>query len=125
MLHSVFITPVFPDNSPKATTANVPEYVPTVVDSSVDESEETSLLKELAEMGFMQVDMDKDILRPNENNIEHSVDEPAGLSSWDTLLEDLKELGFHDEEMNKKLLAKNDGSIKRAVLDLIAEEKHE
>ncbi|MED6210784.1 hypothetical protein PIB30_067393 [Stylosanthes scabra] len=82
-------------------------------------SVEETLLKELEEMGFKQVDLNKEILRMNEYNLEQSVDDLCGVSEWDPILEELQEMGFHDNEMNKRLLKKNNGSIKRVVMDLI------
>ncbi|KAF3436927.1 hypothetical protein FNV43_RR19680 [Rhamnella rubrinervis] len=93
------------------------------------EAEETSannagveniLLKELAEMGFKQVDLNKEILRLNEYNLEQSLDDLCGVSEWDPILEELHEMGFSDTETNKKLLVKNNGSLKRVVMDLIS-----
>lgn len=84
---------------------------------------EKSLLKELEDMGFKQVDLNKEILRMNEYNLEQSVDALCGVSEWDPILEELQEMGFSDNEMNKKLLKKNNGSIKRVVMDLLTAEK--
>lgn len=84
---------------------------------------EMSLLQELEEMGFKQVDLNKEILRKNEYDLEQSVDDLCGVAEWDPILEELKEMGFCDKEMNKKLLKKNNGSIKRVVMDLIAGEQ--
>ncbi|XP_010251061.1 PREDICTED: protein NBR1 homolog [Nelumbo nucifera] len=81
---------------------------------------EQTLLKELEEMGFKQADLNKEILRMNDYNLEKSVDDLCGVAEWFPILEELQEMGFHDKEMNKKLLIKNGGSIKRVVLDLIA-----
>ncbi|CAK9158102.1 unnamed protein product [Ilex paraguariensis] len=84
---------------------------------------EQTLLRELEEMGFRQVDLNKEVLRANEYDLEQSVDDLCGASEWDPILEELQEMGFFDKEMNKKLLKKNNGSIKRVVMDLIAGEK--
>lgn len=84
---------------------------------------EQSLLKELEEMGFKHVDLNKEILRLNGYNLEQSLEDLCGISEWDPILEELQEMGFCDKEMNKKLLQKNKGSIKRVVLDLINGEK--
>lgn len=84
---------------------------------------EDTLLKELEEMGFKQVDLNIEVLRTNEYDLERSVDELCGVAEWDPILEELKEMGFEDKETNKKLLAKNNGSITRVVMDLIAGEK--
>ncbi|PHU23802.1 hypothetical protein BC332_08909 [Capsicum chinense] len=84
---------------------------------------EMSLLQELEEMGFKQVDLNKEILRKNEYDLELSVDDLCGVKEWDPMLVELEEMGFCDKEMNKQLLKKNNGSIKRVVMDLIAGEK--
>ncbi|XP_010534154.1 PREDICTED: protein NBR1 homolog [Tarenaya hassleriana] len=84
---------------------------------------EQALLKELEEMGFKEIDLNKEILRKNEYNLEQSVDALCGVSDWDPILEELQEMGFHDNETNKRLLKKNNGSIKGVVLDLLAGEK--
>ncbi|KAM5571916.1 hypothetical protein ABKV19_012144 [Rosa sericea] len=84
---------------------------------------EGTLLKELEEMGFKQVNLNKEILRRNEYNLEQSVDDLCEVAEWDPILEELQEMGFSDTEMNKKLLAKNNGSIKRVVMDLINGDK--
>lgn len=84
---------------------------------------EQQLLKELDEMGFKQMALNKEILRMNEYNLEQSVDALCGVSEWDPILDELEEMGFCDKEKNKELLKKNNGSIKRVVMDLIAKEK--
>ncbi|KAL2935919.1 Protein NBR1-like protein [Bienertia sinuspersici] len=83
---------------------------------------EETLLKELEDMGFNQIDVNKKVLRGNNYDLEKSVDDLCGVSEWDPILEDLKEMGFEDKETNKKLLAKNNGSIMRVVMDLITAE---
>ncbi|XP_058193808.1 protein JOKA2-like isoform X2 [Rhododendron vialii] len=109
----------------------VPSYLPStssgLPSSSQGASEitgvEQTLLRELEEMGFKQVDLNKEILRMNEYNLEQSVDELCGVAEWDPILEELREMGFSDNVTNKRLLKKNNGSIKRVVMDLIAGEK--
>ncbi|MQL93395.1 hypothetical protein Taro_026028 [Colocasia esculenta] len=86
---------------------------------------EQTLLKELEEMGFRQIDLNKEVLRLNDYDLEQSLNDLCGISEWDPLLEELQEMGFSDKERNKKLLIKNGGSIKRVVLDLIAGERAE
>ncbi|KAG6424532.1 hypothetical protein SASPL_114950 [Salvia splendens] len=105
-----------------------PPAVPiAVVPESVELPEkhlmEDKLLKELAEMGFKQVDLNKEVLRMNEYDLEQAVDDLCGVAEWDPILEELEEMGFRNTEMNKKLLKKNNGSIKRVVMDLIAGEE--
>ncbi|XVF49322.1 hypothetical protein PTKIN_Ptkin04bG0001900 [Pterospermum kingtungense] len=80
---------------------------------------EQTLLKELEDMGFKQVDLNKEILRRNEYDLEKSVEDLCGVAEWDPILEELQEMGFCDAAMNKKLLKKNNGSIKGVVMDLL------
>ncbi|KAK4767498.1 hypothetical protein SAY86_015248 [Trapa natans] len=92
-------------------------------DTSADsDSVEQNLLKELAEMGFKQVDLNKEVLRMNTYDLQQSVDDLCGVSEWDPILEELHEMGFRDKEINKKLLKKNGGSIRRVVMDLLTGE---
>ncbi|BAF09216.1 protein NBR1 homolog [Oryza sativa Japonica Group] len=128
--------PVFDEPAPEPAVTPVPPTVnvpagnaPASVGASssdhhgIDNLTEEKLLKELEEMGFRQVDLNKEILRQNKYNLEQSVDDLCGVSEWDPLLEELQEMGFEDTEINKEMLEKNGGSIKRAVMDLIAREK--
>ncbi|KAJ8752073.1 hypothetical protein K2173_001100 [Erythroxylum novogranatense] len=92
-------------------------------DASADNTVEATLLKELEEMGFKQVGLNKEILRLNEYNLEQSVDHLCDVSEWDPILVELHEMGFRDKETNKKLLKKNEGSISRVVMDLLTGEK--
>lgn len=105
---------VVADPSSSAPVLEVPEY----------ESEDL-LLKELEEMGFKQVDLNKEVLRLNKYDLEQSVEDLCGFTEWDPLLDELKEMGFDDKEKNKKLLLKNGGSIKRVVMDLVTGGKAE
>lgn len=84
---------------------------------------ERSRLKELAEMGFTEVDLNREILRVNEYDLDRALDDLCDVAEWDPMLEELKEMGFRDKETNRKLLMKNGGSIKRVVMDLINAEK--
>nr|GMC69933.1 protein NBR1 homolog [Ipomoea batatas]GMC75642.1 protein NBR1 homolog [Ipomoea batatas] len=111
---------VAPARPPPPPHTNVDKPSQDVTDSS---EVELSLLKELEEMGFKQIDLNKEILRMNEYDLQQSVDDLCGVSEWDPILEELEEMGFCDKEVNKKLLKKNGGSIKRVVMDLISGEK--
>ncbi|XP_006647446.1 protein JOKA2 [Oryza brachyantha] len=124
------VPPPEPAVSPVPPTVNVPPgNAPASAGAStsdhygINNLTEEKLLKELEEMGFRQVDLNKEILRQNKYNLEQSVDDLCGVSEWDPLLAELQEMGFDDSEINKEVLAKNGGSIKRAVMDLIAREK--
>ncbi|XP_023758588.1 protein NBR1 homolog [Lactuca sativa] len=85
--------------------------------------QEENLLVELEAMGFKQLDLNKEVLRMNNYDLEKSVDDLCGVSEWDPMLEELQEMGFVDEEANRRLLKKNNGSIKRVVMDLINGER--
>lgn len=112
-------------------TRSAPPLVPSKVVDGPSSAEgaiiknplEESLLKELEEMGFKQINLNKEVLRRNEYNLEQSLDHLCGVAEWDPILEELQEMGFRDNETNKRLLVKNNGSIKRVVMDLISGEK--
>ena len=53
---------------------------------------EITMLKELEEMGFKEIDLNKEILRENEYDLEQSVDALCGVSEWDPILEELQEM---------------------------------
>lgn len=55
-------------------------------------SAEQTLLKELEEMGFKQIDLNKEILRLNEYDLEQSVDDLCGFAEWDPVLSELGEM---------------------------------
>lgn len=57
-----------------------------------DERVEQALLMELEEMGFKQTDLNKEILRKNEYDMEQSVDDLCGFAEWDPILEELHEM---------------------------------
>ncbi|GMI67317.1 Arabidopsis thaliana next to BRCA1 gene 1, next to BRCA1 gene 1 [Hibiscus trionum] len=101
-------------------TQEPPPLTPTEENS--ENAIEQTLLKELEDMGFKQVNLNKEILRMNEYNLEKSIDDLCGASEWDPMLEELQEMGFCDVEMNKMLLKKHNGSIRGAVVDLLSEE---
>lgn len=61
-------------------------------DVSGNDDVEEVLLKELEDMGFKQVDLNKEILRMNEYNLEQSVDDLCGVAEWDPILEELQEM---------------------------------
>ena len=48
---------------------------------------EDKLLRELEEMGFKQVDLNKEVLRMNEYDLEQAVDDLCGVADWDPILD--------------------------------------
>ncbi|WCJ36137.1 ubiquitin-associated (UBA)/TS-N domain-containing protein / octicosapeptide/Phox/Bemp1 (PB1) domain-containing protein [Euphorbia peplus] len=103
----------------KAPATDVPSSSSGDAAAKGEDTVEKSLLLELEQMGFKQVDLNKEVLRLNEYNLEQSVDDLCGVSEWDPILEELQEMGFSDESKNKELLKKNNGSIRRVVMDLL------
>ncbi|XP_071733930.1 protein JOKA2-like isoform X2 [Rutidosis leptorrhynchoides] len=89
----------------------------------VTDEQEQVLMKDLEDMGFKQPDLNKEVLRRNNYDLEKSIDALCGVSDWDPMLDELQEMGFEDNEANMRLLRKNNGSIKRVVMDLINGEK--
>ena len=43
-------------------------------------------------MGFRQADLNKEVLRQNEYDLQKSIDDLCGFHEWDPLLAELKEL---------------------------------
>ncbi|KAL9267686.1 JOKA2-like protein [Drosera capensis] len=117
-------TPASFPEGPAAVSGPVEVDRATSDDAENDEMLVEVLLKDLEEMGFTEVSLNKEILRINKYDMERSVEDLCGYidANWDPLLEDLEEMGFHDELTNKRLLVKNNGSIKRVVMDLVAGE---
>nr|XP_043618014.1 protein JOKA2-like [Erigeron canadensis] len=76
----------------------------------VSDDQEQALLKDLEVMGFKQLDLNKEILRINNYDLEKSVDDLCGVSDWDLLVDDLQAAGYADAK--SRLLKKNNGSIK-------------
>uniref|UniRef100_A0A1J3K492 Protein NBR1-like protein n=1 Tax=Noccaea caerulescens TaxID=107243 RepID=A0A1J3K492_NOCCA len=98
--------------------------IPVPLQEDIEKNDvEITMLKELEEMGFKEIDLNKEILRDNEYNLEQSLDALCGVSEWDPILEELQEMGFCDDVTNKRLLKKNNGSIKGVVMDLLTGEK--
>ncbi|KAJ0441212.1 putative PB1 domain, Zinc finger, ZZ-type, UBA-like superfamily, immunoglobulin-like protein [Helianthus annuus] len=89
----------------------------------VTDDKEQALVKELEAMGFKNLDLNKEILRTNNYDLDKSIDDLCGILEWDPILDELREMGFVDDEANRRLLKKNNGSIKGVVMDLISEEK--
>lgn len=82
----------FPASSSDASpVAVLPPFDPVHDDNPVEQT----LLKELEEMGFGQIDLNKEVLRLNEYNLEQSVDDLCGFSEWDPLLSELQEMVRH------------------------------
>jgi next-to-BRCA1 protein 1 len=78
-----------PVSAPQPVNAVVPEL------SDLDVHNEEKLLRELEEMGFRQIDLNKEILRQNNYNLEQSVDDLCGVNEWDPLLAELEEMVRH------------------------------
>lgn len=69
------------------------QATPSVAAATADcNSVEQTLLKELEDMGFQQVDLNKEVLRLNEYDLEQSVDDLCGFAEWDPFLSELHEM---------------------------------
>lgn len=67
--------------------------IPAPLEEDIEKNEvEISMLKELEEMGFKEIDLNKEILRENEYDFEQSVEALCGVSEWDPMLEELQEM---------------------------------
>ncbi|KAL0738917.1 hypothetical protein Bca4012_015127 [Brassica carinata] len=98
--------------------------IPAPLQEDIEKNDvEKTMLKELEEMGFKEIDLNKEILRDNEYNLEQSVEALCGVSEWDPILEELQEMGFCDDVTNLRLLKKNNGSLKGVVMDLLTGDK--
>ncbi|GKB99122.1 protein NBR1 [Tanacetum coccineum] len=120
--------PVMDSGVPSGVSAIPSPSVPVVQTTGpgaqeVSDDQEEALVKDLADMGFKQLDLNKEVLRLNNYDLEKSIDSLCGVSDWDPMLDELQEMGFADDETNRRLLKKNNGSIKRVVMDLINGEK--
>ncbi|XP_038894266.1 protein JOKA2 isoform X2 [Benincasa hispida] len=119
-----FPVPTPPANPPPTPSPKVsPASSENVTANNANNIVEETLLKTLEDMGFKRVDLNKEVLKRNEYDLELSVDELCGVSEWDPMLDELEEMGFIDKEMNKRLLMKNNGSVKRVVMELLYGEK--
>ena len=88
-----------PTSSLTSVPVNVAVPATTPVDADIDSLKEEKLLQELEEMGFKQVDLNKEILRQNKYNLEQSVDDLCGVNEWDPLLAELSEM-VRDPSLN-------------------------
>uniref|UniRef100_A0A0E0BWQ2 ZZ-type domain-containing protein n=2 Tax=Oryza meridionalis TaxID=40149 RepID=A0A0E0BWQ2_9ORYZ len=75
-------------------TARAASRLPTEPSSDHISAVEDNMLRELGQMGFGQVDLNKEIIRRNEYNLEQSIDELCGILEWDALHDELHELGI-------------------------------
>ncbi|CAM0904181.1 unnamed protein product [Alopecurus aequalis] len=82
-----------PPPLPAATPVNSSDLLPAAPSTDEVFSDiEEQLLTELAAMGFRQVDLNKEVLRQNEYDLQKSIDDLCGFHEWDPLLAELKEL---------------------------------
>ncbi|KAL5215167.1 hypothetical protein ABZP36_004319 [Zizania latifolia] len=73
--------------------------VPTApLPSTIITALEDKLLKELEHMGFRRADLNKEVLRRNEYNLEQTIDDLCGVYEWDPISAELHELGLLMEQ---------------------------
>jgi len=102
------------------------------VDDEPAEAEKYSEMKKVAEadslemtlgalesMGFKQRDLNEELLKKNDFDMQRTVDDLVMAAEWDPMLEELEEMGFYDTDMNRRLMFKNNGSVKRVVKELV------
>lgn len=58
----------------------------------VSDEQEQVLMKDLEDMGFKQPDLNKEVLRRNNYDLEKSIDALCGVSDWDPMLDELQEM---------------------------------
>lgn len=85
-------TPAVPSNQQASTEDALSSSLGRLIVGDRNDSVEEALLKELEEMGFKQIDLNKEVLRMNEYNLEQSIDELCGVSEWDPLLQELHDM---------------------------------
>lgn len=96
--------PIDLSEAPPAVTSAAPTSVAEVQASSQDDIE-MALLKELGEMGFKQVNLNKEVLRMNGYNLEQTIADLCGASEWDPMLEELEEMvGINSVEISTFLI---------------------
>jgi len=77
------------------------------------------ILGALESMGFKQRELNQELLKKNEYDVQRTVDDLVMAAEWDPMLEELEEMGFYDTDMNRRLMFKNNGSVKRVVKELV------
>ncbi|XP_077226579.1 protein JOKA2-like [Tasmannia lanceolata] len=81
---------------------------------------ERALLRELEEMGFRGVELNKQVLKMNDYNLEASLEDLCSDAELSPILLHLREMGFYDKEMNRELLIRNGGNVQGVIDDLVA-----
>lgn len=89
--------PLPSEYSPMPNSMVPPPPPPVVQDKALESVDEKSLMEErllmeLEMMGFKKVDLNKEVLRMNDYDLEKSVDDLCGVSDWDPILEELQEM---------------------------------
>eukprot|EP00898_Chlorokybus_atmophyticus_P005200 jgi/Chlat1/5681/Chrsp37S05486 len=75
--------------------------------------------RQLVDMGFTDVTLNREILHATEGDLETSVARLVAVTGWDNHLLELNDMGFFDKELNMRLMVKNNGSIARTVKELV------
>ncbi|XP_076927625.1 protein JOKA2-like isoform X2 [Bidens hawaiensis] len=60
--------------------------------ASISDDQERDPVKVLEAMGFKQLDLNKEILRMNNNDLDKSIDDLCGVLEWDPMLDELREM---------------------------------
>ncbi|KAG2566909.1 hypothetical protein PVAP13_7NG234000 [Panicum virgatum] len=89
-----------PAPAPAPVSTHVSEAVPPTVplpEEIVNHLEE-KMMSELEVLGFLQADLNKQVLRQNNYDLEQSVVDLCGFNEWDPVLEDISDLGSDDAD---------------------------
>eukprot|EP00898_Chlorokybus_atmophyticus_P003120 jgi/Chlat1/3809/Chrsp259S03948 len=79
----------------------------------------TKQLQQLADMGFTDMNLIREVLNATEGDLDTSVARLVAATGWDAQLRELNDMGFFDKELNMRLMVKNNGSIARTVKELV------
>jgi next-to-BRCA1 protein 1 len=82
-----------------------------------------TMLTHLEAMGFLDRQLNEELLKANDLHLQQTLDELVGASEWDPIMVELEEMGFYDKDVNRRLMFKNKGSVKRVVKELVEQMK--
>ncbi|CAO2035452.1 unnamed protein product [Urochloa humidicola] len=82
---------------------------------------EEQMMRELEVLGFLKADLNKQILRQNNYDLEQSVVDLCGFNEWDPL--EFSELGSDDSEMSEEEVVVNSDDEGFIVADLMTKAK--
>ncbi|CAL5068451.1 unnamed protein product [Urochloa decumbens] len=93
--------------APVVAVAPPPVLAAPLPEEAVDHLLEEKMMSELEVLGFMKADLNKQMLRQNNYDLEQSVVDLCGFNEWDPL-EGFSELGSDDAEMSEEVVDNSD-----------------